>query len=217
MIGKENKMQIYDVTLTVTPQMVVWPGDPKIELERTSKIEEGANHNGSRLALNVHAGTHVDAPFHFLNDGYGVDQLPLDMLIGPCQVVALPDVDVINVDALATAGIKPGMQRVLFKTRNSQVWARDEKEFQEDFVAVTADGAEFLVWQGVKLVGVDYLSVAPYKNSRETHQILLSHNVVVIEGLNLSEVPAGEYDLYCLPVKLGGSDGAPARTILIAR
>ncbi len=210
-------MKIYDVTLTVTPQMVVWPGDPQVELYRTSKIEEGANHNGSRLALNVHAGTHVDSPFHFLEDGYGVDQLPLDMLIGPCQVVELPDASVINVDALAYAGIKPGIQRVLFKTRNSRIWTRDEKNFQEDFVAVSADGAEYLVWQGVKLIGVDYLSVAPYKNSRETHRILLSHNVVVIEGLNLSEVPAGEYELVCLPVKLGGSDGAPARTVLIDR
>lgn len=211
-------MKIYDVTLTVTPQMVVWPGDPQVELARTSKIEEGANHNGSRLALNVHAGTHVDSPYHFLQDGYGVDQLPLDVLMGPCQVVELPDdVAVINVDALVYAGIKPGTQRVLFKTRNSKIWARGEKTFQEDFVAVAADGAEYLVWQGVKLVGVDYLSVAPFKASKETHQVLLSHKVVVVEGLNLSNIPAGEYELCCLPVKLGGSDGAPARTVLIDR
>lgn len=211
-------MKIYDVTLTMTPEMVVWPGDDQIVLERVSKIEEGANHNGSRMEMGVHSGTHVDSPFHFLADGYGVDQLPLEMLIGPCQVVELPDtVDMINVDVLVSAGLKPGVQRVLFKTRNSKIWTRDEKTFQEDFVAVAADGAEYLVWQGVKLIGIDYLSMAPYKNSRETHQILLSHEVVLLEGVDLSQVPAGEYELVCLPMKLGGSDGAPARTVLIDR
>ncbi len=211
-------MKIYDITLTVTPEMVVWPGDEPVMLERIAKIEEGSNHNGSHMAMGVHTGTHVDSPFHFLANGYGVDQLPLEALIGPCQVVELPDeVDVINVEALVGAGIKPGMTRVLFKTRNSKIWTRNEKTFQEDFVAVAADGAEYLVWQGVKLIGVDYLSMAPFKNSRETHQILLSHDVVLLEGVDLSQVPAGEYELVCLPMKLGGSDGAPARTVLIDR
>lgn len=209
-------MKIYDISLTISPDLVVWPGDPKIELERVAKIEEGANHNGSQMGrISVHMGTHVDAPFHFVPEGTTVETLPLDILIGSAQVVELPDAKEINVEALTGAGIQKGVERVLFKTRNSTFWAKQLPDFQPDFVGVTADGAEFLVWQGIKLVGLDYLSIAPYHRSKETHQILLKHDVVVVEGLNLSEVPAGTYQLCCLPLKLKGSDGAPARAVLI--
>jgi len=209
-------MEIHDISLTVTAQLPTWPGDPKVELERVEKIEDGANANVSRLCAGVHTGTHVDAPFHFLSDGTSIETLPLDVLIGAAQVVDLGDaVDVITADIIHRAGLIPGVHRVLFKTRNSQFWARGERDFQTGFVGISADGAEALVELGIQLVGVDYLSVAPYHQSRPTHQTLLKAKIVIIEGLDLSRIKAGVYQLICLPLKLGGSDGAPARTVLI--
>jgi arylformamidase len=186
-------------------------------LERVNKIEEGANSNVSRLVMSVHAGTHVDAPVHFLPGEKGVDGLSLDTLIGPAQLIELPDeVDTITEFSLKTIELLPETRRVLFKTRNSKLWAKKNHLFNKDFVAISADGAEFLVKNGIHLVGVDYLSVSPYKNSRPTHNIFLKAGVVLLEGLNLSEVPSGSYELICLPLKLGGSDGAPARAVLIS-
>lgn len=209
-------MKIYDISLTVTSLLPTWPGDPKVVLERVEKIEDGANANVSRLSAGVHTGTHVDAPYHFLPGGSTVETLPLDVLIGAAQVIDLGEkVDLITADVLKGAGLIHGVHRVLFKTRNSQFWARGEADFQTGFVGISADGAEYLAAQEIKLVGVDYLSVAPYHQSRPTHQILLNAKTVIIEGLDLSQVKAGVYQLICLPLKLGGSDGAPARTILI--
>jgi arylformamidase len=210
------KMTIYDITLTVSPDMPVWPGDPAVSLQRAKKIEEGANANVSHLSLSVHTGTHVDAPFHFLPGGKGVDQLALDVLIGPVQVVALAEsVDEINAATIQQAGIEPGSERVIFKTRNSHYWADHEQSFQAGFVGISQDGARALVGMGVKLVGIDYLSVAPFKRSRPTHEVLLSAGMIIVEGLDLSLVPPGQYQLYCLPTRLSGADGAPARAILM--
>jgi len=211
-------MKIHDISLTVAPGMVVWPGDPAVELYRVAKIEEGANANVSHMHLGVHTGTHVDAPYHFLNDGSKVETLALDALIGSAQVVAVDEtVNLLDAAVLQAAGIAEGIERVLFKTRNSRYWQRGEAVFQTDFVAIPADGAAYLVERGIRLVGVDYLSVAPFKNSRPTHEILLKAGMVLLEGVDLSEVSAGFYDLYCLPMKLLGSDGAPARTVLIEK
>lgn len=209
-------MKFHDISVTVTSELPTWPGDPSVELGRVSKIEEGANANVSRITMGVHTGTHVDAPFHFLENGTTVDTLPLDILIGSVQVVDVGEqVDVINADVLKKSSLIPGVSRILFKTRNSKIWARNEKEFQTEFVGIDADGAEFLVQQGIKLVGIDYLSIAPYNKSRPTHEILLNAKMIIIEGVDLSKIQAGVYQLVCLPLKLGGSDGAPARTILI--
>jgi len=209
-------MKTYDVTLTISPDMTTWPGDPPVILERARKIEEGANANVSRLDMGVHTGTHVDAPYHFFMDGKGVDQLDLDILTGPVLVFEFGEqVDVIDAEALNTLDIPVGTQRVLFKTRNSQQWANQEKGFQPGFVGVNLDGANYLVERGIRLVGIDYLSVSPYKKSRPTHEALLGVEMVIIEGLDLSKVPAGIYQLYCLPIKLKGADGAPARVILV--
>jgi arylformamidase len=208
-------MRTYDISLTISPDLPIWPGDPGLELERLEKIEEGANANVSRLSLGVHTGTHVDAPYHFLEDGTTVEQLPLNYLTGRVYVLNLPEVDQITAEILENTVIPSRTRRVLFKTRNSQYWSGQAKGFQTDFVGITSDGAEFLVKRGVKLVGVDYLSVAPFKQSRPTHEILLKAGVVILEGLDLSEVTQGRYTLFCLPLKLAGSDGAPARAILI--
>lgn len=208
-------MKLHDISLTITPDLPVWPGDPSIELERVSKMEEGEHNNVSRLALSVHAGTHVDAPFHFVADGDTIEQLPLDILIGPCQVVELPaDCQLATEEVLAAAGIEAGMERVLLKTRNSRYWEQEGLPFQTQFTAVSPDGAAYLVTRGVKLIGIDYFSIAPFNDSIPTHRILLNQKLVILEGINLSQVPAGRYQLYCLPVKLGGSDGAPARAVL---
>src|SRR5574340_1613379 len=209
-------MRIHDISVTVTSDLVTWPGDPSVEFERVNKIEEGANANVSRVTMGVHTGTHVDAPYHFLEGGTTVETLPLDVLVGAVQVVDLGEaVDVITKEVLQKANLIHDVTRILFKTRNSGIWARGEKEFQTDFVGIDASGAEYLAQLGIQLVGIDYLSIAPYKQSKPTHQILLGAKIVIIEGLDLSQVKAGVYQLVCLPVKFGGSDGAPARTILI--
>lgn len=208
-------MRTYDISLTISPQLPTWPGDPSIVLERVEKLENGSNANVSRLDMGVHTGTHVDAPYHFLPGGKTVEQLNLNMLTGRAYVLHLPDVDVITATVLDAAQIPPRTRRVLFKTRNSGYWRDSGAGFRSDFVGLSVDGAEYLIKRGVKLVGVDYLSVAPYHQSRPTHEILLSAGVVILEGLDLSQVSQGRYTLYCLPIKLAGSDGAPARAILI--
>jgi arylformamidase len=210
-------MRTYDVSLTISQDLPTWPGDPIISLNRFSKMEEGAPCNVTQISACVHIGTHVDAPYHFLGgDSQTVDQLPLNLLTGRSYVLHLPDeVNLITAEVLESAGVPPRTRRLLFKTRNSAYWSGAVKGFQKDFVALSADGAQFIVDHGVRLVGVDYLSVAPFTEPEPTHQILLQAGVVVIEGLNLSEVSQGRYALYCLPLKILGADGAPARAILI--
>jgi arylformamidase len=210
-------MRTYDISLTITPDLPTWPGDPQIVLERFSKMEEGAACNVTQISACVHIGTHVDAPYHFLGDGtQTVDQIPLSLLTGRAYVLHLPDqVDLITAAVLEQAAIPPRTRRLLFKTRNSAYWRAGVNRFQEDFVAISPDGAQFIVEHGIRLVGVDYLSVAPFAAPEPTHELLLKGGVVVIEGLNLSQVSQGRYTLYCLPLKIAGADGAPARAILI--
>jgi arylformamidase len=209
-------MTIYDISVTISPNLPTWPGDPGLHLEQVESMDKGAHVNVTRISSSVHLGTHVDAPHHFLNDGRTVEELPLEVLTGPCYVVQLPDgIEAITSDVLERTEVTAEMKRVLFGTRNSHLWANGESKFQTDFVAITEDGAEWLVERGVQLVGVDYLSVAPYGDSIPTHEVLLKAGVVVVEGLNLSSVMRGFYDLYCLPLKIADSDGAPARAILI--
>jgi arylformamidase len=209
-------MTIYDISLTISPSLPTWPGDPGIELVQFEAMDSGANVNVTRISSSVHIGTHVDAPYHFLKGGSTVESLPLDVLTGPCYVTQLPDgVEAITAEVLDRTEITSDMKRVLFGTSNSHFWAKGEARFQEEFVAITEDGAEWLVERGVQLVGVDYLSVAPFNDSVPTHKTLLQAGVVIVEGLNLCNVMRGFYDLYCLPLKIAGSDGAPARAILI--
>jgi arylformamidase len=160
-------------------------------------------------------GTHVDAPDHFLNNGKTVEKIALSVLSGRAYVLYLPEADLITAATLEQAEIPPRTRRVLIKTRNSEYWTRQLKEFQTDFVALSPDAAQYLVDRGVKLVGIDYLSIAPYHQGLVAHQILLKAGMVILEGLDLSAVTPGRYTLYCLPLKLAGSDGAPARAILI--
>jgi arylformamidase len=209
-------MEIKDISLVIEQGMPVWPGDDPVELFRKQKIEDGKNANVSFLSLSVHTGTHIDAPYHFLQDGKTVDKIPLELLVGESQVISIPEASKwIDAQVLEKAGIQAGISRVLFKTSNSDYWQRNEKEFKKNFIAIMDDGAKWIVDHGITTVAIDYLSIAPFGNSRPTHRTLLNANTLVIEGVNLSNVEPGLWTMYCLPLKLKGSDGAPARVILI--
>lgn len=209
-------MRTYDITLTISPEMVVWPGDPSVELSQISEISKGDEANVSYIQMGVHTGTHVDAPYHFIDGEKTVDDLDISLLTGRAYVLHLPDeVDVITKEIVEKSSIPPRTKRVLFKTRNSRHWTTAHTVFDEDYVGVDEEAAAALIQRGVKLVGVDYLSVAPFSEDGPTHKVLLSAGIIIVEGLNLSEVQQGRYTLYCLPMKIGGVDGAPARAILI--
>lgn len=209
-------MRIIDISVTIRPGMPVWPGDPEVDLHRRAKIEEGAHANVTLLACSAHTGTHVDAPYHFLPDGGTIESLPLDALVGPAQVVQLPsNVEVINEEVLKQLKLEPVVERILFKTRNSELWKDPNAPFNTTFVGIDESGARFLAERKTKLVGLDYLSIAPYKKSGPTHNVLLGAGIVIVEGLNLADASAGKYTLACLPLKLEGSDGAPARAVLM--
>jgi arylformamidase len=206
-------MMIHDVTVTISREMPVYPGDPQIEIKRTLLLEEGDVANVSHLSCGTHIGTHVDPPSHFVEGGIALDKLPLDVLIGPARVVDVGDVDVIDAATVEKTALD-GVTRVLFKTRNSRLWSSPH-EFQRDFVYLDADAAEILVARGVKLVGIDYLSIEMFNFEQPaTHMALLSNNVIVVEGLDLSGVTAGDYELICLPIKIKDGDGGPARVVL---
>jgi arylformamidase len=208
-------MRTYDITLTVSPQSIVWPGDPPVNMKRLSSIASGGSSNVTEISMSCHTGTHVDAPDHFLNNGKTVENLSIDLLFGRAYVLHLPDVDLITASVLMNADIPPRTRRLLFKTRNSEYWANGGTDFQKDFVGLSVDAAELLVERNVRLVGIDYLSIAPYKLGIPVHTILLNAGVVIVEGLDLSMVSQGRYTLHCLPLKLGGADGAPARAVLV--
>jgi arylformamidase len=207
-------VEILDISVPIHPAMHVWPGDPPVAIERVSSMADGAHDNVSRVDFGVHAGTHVDAPVHFIADGVGVDRVPLDALIGPALVVDATHLDRhLDAAVLDALGIPPGTDRVLFKTTNSELWA--SAGFETDFVGVTEDGARWLVERGVRLVGIDYLSIAPYGDSVPTHRVLLGAGVTILEGTDLRGVEPGAYDLLCAPLRIVDADGAPARAFLV--
>jgi arylformamidase len=207
--------RIFDVTVPLSPEVPVYPGDPAFVLEPTQEIAKGAPYNLARLSLSTQTGTHVDAPYHFLADGAAVDQLPLEILLGKARVVELPSRERVDRQDLEALDLRDDL-RILFKTRMSGQMLKPE--FQAEHVYLTEDAATYLVQAGIKLVGIDYLSFEkPGSLEFPAHHALLSAGVVIVEGLDLSEVEAGEYDLVCLPLRLVGADGAPARVLLRSR
>jgi arylformamidase len=208
-------MTIYDISLTTSNDLPVWPGDTPIALVHNKDMHNGELYTLSQITTTVHVGSHLDAPMHFLRDGHGVDQIDLNKLIGPCYVVDLPDIDSIDAQSLERANIPAHVTRLLCRTRNSQYWLRGDNVFHTDFVPIHPSGAEWIVQRGIQLVGVDYLSVGAYEGGIPTHEILLSHGVVPVEGLDLSRIAPGEYQLICLPLKLKDCDGAPVRAVLM--
>lgn len=208
-------MAIYDVSVPIMESMVVWPGDPQPVIELISNRDQGAVANVRRISMSTHSGTHVDAPDHFVEGGASVDQIALKRLVGPCQVLAVEDVNVITAKDLAAVWPKANPRRILLKTKNSQRQLIRDKVFHRDFVALSADGAEFLVAQEVLTVGIDYYSIEPFETpGHPTHMTLLSRDVLVIEGVDLSTVKPGSYRLSCLPLRIVGADGSPARVLL---
>ena len=194
--------------------MPVYEGDPGIEIKAWSALADGKSSNVSVLHFGAHTGTHVDAPAHFIEGARRIDALSLEVLIGPARVVKVPD-DMIEIgpDFVATCNLD-GVERVLFHTRNSSFW---NEGFRKDFTHLSPEAAQTLVDLGVKLVGTDYLSIEKFHSGHHrTHLALLSKNVIIVEGLNLSEIEAGDYELICLPLKIaeGAGDGSPARAVL---
>lgn len=210
-------MRIYDISVPISPNLPTWPGDPPVTLERIARMEEGASSNVSQISMSVHTGTHIDAPYHFLGgDTPTCEKLALNTLTGRAYVLQIPvEVDTITAKVLERAHIPPRTRRLLLKTRNSHNWTLQSSKFIEDFVAISPSGAQHLAERGIKLVGIDSASVAPFNSQVPTHKILLEAGMILIENLNLSEVSQGRYSLYCLPLKIVGADGAPARVILI--
>ena len=208
-------MPIHDVSLPISESLAVWPGDPELQISHPFHLDRGDELTVSRLDMSSHAGTHVDAPAHFVPGGAGVDSLDLDLLVGPALVVHALEFDTLSAAVLEDLSIPVGTERLLLRTRSSDRWARGETDFWTDYVGVTGDGARWLVAQGVRLVGIDSLSVAPFDELEPPHQTLLGAGLIVVEGLDLSDVAPGVYQLVCLPLKITGGDGAPARAILI--
>jgi arylformamidase len=201
-----------DVSVPIRPGMVTFEGDPTVILERASALAAGDVCNVSRLDFGVHSGTHVDAPNHFIDGASGIESIPLDVLVGPALVVAASAAaGQIDHEAIGRMGIPEGTERVLFRV-NSALW--NESTFQSTFVGLTDDGALALVALGVRLVGIDYLSIAPFGNPTPTHRALLDAGVTIVEGLDLRSIEPGHYDFICLPLLIPGSDGGPARAML---
>jgi arylformamidase len=202
-----------DVSVPIHTGMVHWPDNPPVRVERMLDMGAGDACNVSKLSLGVHTGTHIDAPIHFLPTGKGVDEALLGALIGPARVLEIADPESIKAAELEPYQLQPG-ERILFKTRNSpRCWQSDD--FVEDFVYISQEAARYLADRRVQAVGVDYLSVGGFhKDGQETHHALLSAEIWIIEGLNLAAVRPGNYELICLPLRITGADGAPARVVL---
>ena len=202
-----------DVSVPLYTGMVHWPDNPPVQIERMLDMERRDVCNVSKLSLGAHTGTHMDAPLHFLRAGKGIDEMPLPATIGPARVLEIQHPEAIHAEELRPQAIQAG-ERVLFKTRNSaRCWQTDA--FIEDFVYIAHDAASYLAELRVQTVGVDYLSVGGYRqDGLETHQALLGAGIWIIEGLNLSRVSPGVYELICLPLRLARADGAPARAVL---
>jgi arylformamidase len=204
--------KLLDVSVPLRQGLPTYPNNPPFELQPIQRIADGGTANVSRLSMGTHTGTHVDAPFHFFDEAIGVDQLPLELLIGRARVIEITSRGGIRAEDLEQAGLREDL-RILFKTSNSALWNSDT--FHEDYVHIADSGARYLVEQGVKVVGVDYLSVEQFKKpGAPAHRTLLSNGVIIIEGLNLAEAEPGMYEMYCLPLPVTGGDGAPARVIL---
>jgi len=206
--------RIYDISVPIRSGGLVYPGNPEVEITLQQAVARGAGANVSSIRFGSHTGTHADAARHFFDDGQSVDRIPLERLIGPALLLSFPD----DLRAISAADLRnhdlKGRTRILLRTRNSALLS--QKEFVRDYTYLAPDGAQYLVDSGVQLVGIDYLSIEQFHSGHHmTHRILLERSVVILEGLDLSAPAPGEYELICLPLRIEGCDGAPARAVLI--
>ena len=207
--------KIYDVSMTIRNNMVSWPSDGPVNVRLERSMRDGDRVHLTRLDMSAHTGTHVDAPVHFVEGTGGVDTIAPATLIGPALVVEVSGVREIDGKILEQARIPRGTARVLLKTDNTDLVGRDR--FDENYCHLTESGARYLVDSEVRLVGIDYLSVAAYGKGEVVHRLLLTERIVVVEGLDLRGVPAGIYQMVALPLKIAGADGAPARVVLFSQ
>ena len=207
-------MKIYDISLPISPQLVSWPGDPSPKFTNVLSIHNGNNCNVTKLEMGVHTGTHIDAPYHFIENGAKSDEIDLSILLGRCLVIEVLSDHIINLSDIECYKLE-NFDRVLFKTSNSNMWKIDTTVFHKNFISLSLDAANHLINGGIKLIGIDYLSIESFNSkTHKVHKKLLSSNVIILEGVDLSDVNAGVYELICLPIKLVGCDGSPVRAIL---
>ncbi len=202
-----------DISVALTDGMLHWPDDPPVEINKVLDMTKGDECNLTHLSMAAHAGTHIDSPRHFRKTGASIDKMPPDAAVGKAKVIEITDKEIIRVEDIRPHRIRSG-ERILFKTRNSKrSW--DKKPFRKDFVHLSTEAAEYLADRKVRTIGIDYLSIGGYNgNVVEVHNIILKAGIWVIEGLNLNNIKPGNYELICLPIKIAGSDGAPARAII---
>lgn len=206
------RQRFYDLSMSIENGMISWPSDGPVKIDRVRSMEHGERLNQSRLDMSAHTGTHIDAPVHFLKDGTGIDTVPLEILIGPAVLVNIAGVREVGSQHFQSAGIPSGTERLLVKTDNEKLL--EKSKFDKEFTYITREGAGYLIEQGIRLVGVDYLSVAEYGKGDAVHRALLGAGIVIIEGLDLRDVPAGSYHMTALPLRIKDCDGAPARVVL---
>jgi len=204
-------MKIYDISVPLAEGLPSWPGDPCLRIEPVLRLEQGDGARVSRITLGDHSGTHLDTPAHILTDGATLDGIPLSRLLGRALVVDLRGCAAVGLSELAGLPLA-GEERLLLRTDNSALWSRPD--FSPEFVALTAEGADYLVGKGIRLVGIDYLSIESFYGDGAVHRTLLGNDLVILEGLDLTEVPAGVYELVCLPLRIAGGAGAPVRAVL---
>ena len=207
-------MRVHDISTPLCDATPVWPGDPSPQITRASSMDRRDAANVTLMKINAHTGTHIDAPYHMIPGGQSVENIGFDVLMGEALVIRVEEAEALSADVLESLNIPSDTRRVLFRTRNSQ---RDRRKFRKNAVAVTRDGAHWLVSHGLRLVGIDYISIAPFDDPLEPHRILLRGGIVPLEGIILSHVESGFYELVCLPLLIPGADGAPARAILIEK
>jgi len=204
-----------DISLPINSDLPIWPGSQKIEFKENSSIKNGDIANESLINISVHTGTHIDAPSHFIYDGLTIDKIPIAKLIGPTFVACIKNTDTITAETLDSSSIPQNVKRLLLLTDNTELWMKKSTKFNENYVALSTDAAQWIIGRKIELIGIDYLSIQKYNDSPDTHIVLLKNGVVILEGLNLNEVSQGWYELICLPLKLEGIEGSPARAILV--
>jgi arylformamidase len=210
-------MKLFDISLSLSSRTIVWPDDSPVRIESAADMRKGDECNLSNFSMSAHLGTHIDAPLHFIKNGKSVESIGIDILCGNATVVHIPGKKIIGSRELEMAGINIGTVRLIIKTDNSSEENIARIDFNADYSALDRSGAEWIVSRGIRLAGIDYLSIARFENPADVHKVLLSKEIVILEGLRLAGIEPGEYELYCLPLPIVGIDGAPARTILVRR